>query len=923
MLTALPWRSAGAQQAGCTPFAELSGTVLQAPNGTPVTTATLRVGSRVVRTDSTGRFRVSGVPSGAAELEASAPGLARRVIALEICGPSMSGLFVRLAVRAVELDRMMVTAQETPVSAQGSSVSRIDRAAIEHVQASSLADVLQLVPGQPALNPSVAGVRQSLLRQAPTASSRDPGAGTEAERANALGTSIVIDGVPVSNNANLQTTLTILNSGPNSLPQFASSAGRGVDLRQFPADNIESVEVIRGVPSARHGDLTAGAVLVTSRAGAQRPELRMRANPLTFEASTVAGWGNGASGLSLDGNVVRSQDDPRTTRDRFTRATAQVAWSARPGARVGTTLRVRGYGVIDATLQDPDDRRTQRVSESRDRGGRADLRVLMGQPGADAWQTELTASASYAEQVSRFQELVTRDIFPVTGATRDTLAPGEYGRSEYLTQLTVDGRPLNVYARLERRADVRRGLVRHQPVFGLELRHDDNRGAGRLFDPIRPPRQNFGVGDRPNNYATIPALTQVAGYAEYRLRAPLWGRALDARAGLRLDVVDPAWRAAAMHSATAVPRVSVALPLNQYATVRVGHGVTTKTATLSQRYPLPRFFDLTSFNYYPTVPSERLVLFTTRVIDPRAPTLGPVRARKSEATIDWTVRGATGTVTAFAEQTIGAFGTSRVPVGMLVPQFRATAFPSGRPPVLDPTPFRVDSFVGLYDTPRNSRTIATRGLEFTADVPEWSLLRTQLSLSGAWFQTVARDTDVEIPVEQFLSGARQPARVGVYDGGRGSEAGRVLTSVRLLHRVPLLGLAASALWQTIWRDDDRPVGRIDGVPIGILDRSGQITLLTREVALSPAYATFVRAVSPLETRWERRPALHLVNLRLTKTLPWRTQLALFANNAFADRPLYQRQRQPGFERRNEPLFFGMELVAAMPWSSSSSPRTSP
>jgi outer membrane receptor protein involved in Fe transport len=138
-----------------------------------------------------------------------------------------------------------------------------------------------------------------LLRQAPTASSRDPGPGTDAERANALGTSLVLDGVPLSNNANLQTTLTILNSGPAALPQFASSAGRGLDLRQFAADNVESVEVIRGIPSARHGDLTAGAILVTSRAGAQRPELRVRANPLTFEASTVAGWGSGARGLSL------------------------------------------------------------------------------------------------------------------------------------------------------------------------------------------------------------------------------------------------------------------------------------------------------------------------------------------------------------------------------------------------------------------------------------------------------------------------------------------------------------------------------------------------------------------------------------------------------------------------------------------------
>ncbi|OBQ15432.1 MAG: hypothetical protein AN481_19695, partial [Aphanizomenon flos-aquae LD13] len=158
----------------------------------------------------------------------------------------------------------------------------------------------------------------------------------------------------VSNNANLQTTLTILNSGPNALPQFSSTAGRGLDLRQIPADQIESVEVIRGVPSARHGDLTAGAILVTSRAGAQAPEFRVRANPQTIEASTVAGWGRATrDGFALDANVVSSQDDPRSTLDRFTRYTMQGAFThERP--ILGASLRVRAFSAVDESRQDPD-----------------------------------------------------------------------------------------------------------------------------------------------------------------------------------------------------------------------------------------------------------------------------------------------------------------------------------------------------------------------------------------------------------------------------------------------------------------------------------------------------------------------------------------------------------------------------------------
>ncbi len=898
----------------CPPVA-LSGIVQRLPSLTAVQGARLSLvtpaGSISAVSDRDGRFVFAAVGAEPAELVATAVGLSERRIAIPACGPTPLRLFVRMAARAPQLDQVLVTATEIARSSEGSSVSRIGRDAIEHIQASSLADVLQLVPGQAAVNPSLAGARQSLLRQAPTSASRDPGPGTEAERANALGTSVVLDGVPVSNNANLQTTLTILNSGPNALPQFSSTAGRGLDLRQIPADQIESVEVIRGVPSARHGDLTAGAILVTSRAGAQAPEFRLRANPQTVEASTVAGWGRASrDGAAFDANVVSSQDDPRSTLDRFTRYTMQGAYT-RERDKLGASVRVRAYRAVDESRQDPDDRRYQRLVSSRDQGARFDLRVRVG--NRTGWLTELTASGSHAEQRSRYQELITRDIFPLSAARRDTLAPGVYGRSEYLTRLAVDGDPRNAYARLEtRRTRTWRGM-RHDPLFGVEYRFDGNAGVGRVFDPIEPPRQNYGVGDRPQSFADIPTQSQLAAYAEYRLRALLAGRAFDASAGVRADAVDPSV-AGSVHGTQLVPRLSVSAALNRNITWRASYGTTTKAPTLSQLYPLPRYFDLTSFNYYAGNPAERLVLFTTRVVNPRNDALRSARATKSETGFDWQVHRTSGTVAVFHERTLGAFGTSRIPVGIAVPQFEAVAFPSGRPPVLNAVPVRVDSFVGLYDAPRNSRTIATTGGEFTAESPEWKRLRTQLSLSGGWFRTIARDDDVDIPVEQFISGSVQPVRVGVYAGGRGIESHRAITTARLVHRAPSLGLIVSVLWQTTWRDDDQPVGRTTGVPVGYVDRSGLVTPLTPAEAATPPFASLTRAVTPLEGRWERRPPLHLINLRLTKTLPGRTQVALFANNALADRPLYQRQRQIGFERRNQPAFFGLEFLAALPAS---------
>ena len=48
---------------------------------------------------------------------------------------------------------------------------------------------------------------------------------------------------------------------------FSSTVFVGTDLRQISADNIDNVEVVRGIPSAEYGDLTSGLVIVHSKVG--------------------------------------------------------------------------------------------------------------------------------------------------------------------------------------------------------------------------------------------------------------------------------------------------------------------------------------------------------------------------------------------------------------------------------------------------------------------------------------------------------------------------------------------------------------------------------------------------------------------------------------------------------------------------------
>lgn len=896
----------------------LRGVVRDAQTERPIVGASVLLDDRETRSASDGTFLFGALAPGERRLIVRATGYATRELPVRLSATDTLRLFIRLARRAVEMERVVVTATETP-SGEGGSPSRLGRAAIEHVQASSLADLLQLVPGQPAVNPTLAGPRQLLLRQAPVTRSRGGDAGAEADRTNALGTALVVDGVPLSNNANLQTTATTLNSGAAALPTFASTAGRGTDLRVLPADNIESIEVIRGVPSARHGDLTAGAVLVTSRAGAQTPELRVRVNPQTVEVTTLGGWGGGVGqrGVSGDALLTTSQDDPRSAADRFSRLTSQLAWTE-PWRRDGTltsTLRVRAYSSVDDRARDPDDARQGIVRFARDRGVRADFTGRWRSDSAAArWQVEWTTSGSVSTQSAFSQQNVSRDIFPVSRATSDTTAPAEFGRSQYVGRERVDGQPINLYARLE--GSLRSGASgrwRHTPIAGLELRHDVNRGAGRQVDPAEPPRQNFAVGERPRAFRDVPGLTIASAYVEERLRGLLGGRALEVQAGLRYDAIDPRGLTTARVGTVLAPRLNAQLTLAEGVRLRVGHGVTAKAPTLSQLYPLPRWFDLVNFNYFAQNPAERLVIVTTRRLTPSTAGLRAPRATKQEVGLDWRRGRVEGTVAVFRDVTRDAIGTVRLPVGLPVARLRAVEFPTGRPPVLSAQPAAVDTFIGAVDTPRNSRTIDTRGVEFTLDLPEWRVLRTAVSLSGGWFDTRAIETGLEIDVDRLYVGATQPARLPVYDTGTGSQSIQFITSARLIHRVPDAGLLVSLLAQLTVQDADRPLGIEPERAVAYVDRGGRVIPITPAQAGTPEFAGLARGVPQgFALGWERRPVLSLVNLRLTKTLPARTQLAVFVNNVFADRPLFQPVRTAGFVRRNPPLFFGAELTAALP-----------
>ena len=845
-------------------------------------------------TDNSGRFVFENPGSGELEITFSSVGYATKRVT---CTKSPdTALTIILEDRIVGLKDVIVTARPRLL---GSS-STIDKSAIIHTQPTSLSDVLQLVPGQLATNPNLGSAAQINLRQIPTTS--------DAGRANALGTQIVLDGVPFSNNANLQTDVTILNASPGALPPFSSVAGRGNDLRQIPADNIESIEVIRGIPSARYGDLTAGLIIVHSRIGRLKPEAKVRLNPNMSQFALLGGFSDKRkmNAVNIGFDMLHAREDVRDKLNGYSRIQGQATWQKfwDDRKKFVTTTILSAFNTIDNLKRDPTDMRYQTERFADEYNVRASTE---GKWKADRkWLSSVSyiAALNVNRQKGFYQGLVTRDLFPISTSYIDTTMTGVFGKSEYLNKTTVDGRPVNAYSRIEATLFKRIFNATHNFIVGAEWRMDRNHGEGRQFDLLTPPRQNYSVGERPSSFKEIPALHQLAWYAEEKLSGLIGMQRFILQAGVRIDNVSPVGVFKSKYKTIASPRINFAVEINQNIWFRGGYGIASKAVPLNHLYPGKRYFDLVNFNYFANNPSERLTVITTRSINLNDRRLNPYTSEKFEFGFDVKRNGLFANISIFHEKTSNAIGINREVMPFAYSKLKIESAPSGQPPVLSALPASIDTFFAAYDAPVNSRTVNNKGVEYSIDLPEINAIRTSFNITGAFIQTKSDDNGMYTDADKAYAGTVAPKRVGVYPSSGSVTAKRMNTSLRFVHRIPSHNIVFSALWQAIWITQNRREP-LSVYAMAYINRKGEMIEINEQERKSEEFSDLKRPVNQANNT--SFPPLHLINIRLTKEWKKGFGFSFYVNNFINLRPLHTNPDSNGFVRRNEPMFFGAEF----------------
>ena len=846
----------------------------------------------------------------------------------------------KLKIADFRMDEITVTAEASKAGA--ATASKINRTAIEHIQANSLADVMVLLPGaditSDAFKPDLIGVKTMSLR-----------GGT------ASGTAIIMDGAPVSNAANMQTmSAAIGGASPGSGGQSPSS---GIDLRTITTDNVESVEVIQGIASVEYGNASSGTVIVNAKSGREPFTIKFNTNPNVYAIGATHGFGlgEGRGFINYGIDYARSVVDPREGYDKYRRSTGRIAYANTFfGGKFYTNTALSFLWTQMKADPNPEDETDWEHSRRRDKGIRithnGEIKINAG------WfkNIKYTASFNYTNRWSYYQDQGTNADVAYSYSKIDgsvlSSRPGvviydEGGKpltwfgpndelindkswitpASYTYEYNVYGKELNTFAKLMLNFSGNIGKTSHHIIMGADFHNDGNRGKGKVFDYDTPPYRALSyrfATQRERPYKDIPFMNKLGAYIQEDFRVPVWaGGEFKVVAGVRYDKV---WDVSDAFS----PRVNASLDIVPGVfSIRGGYGVSVTAPSMAYVYPDNAYFDMINFNnsLQTTVPdAQKFQLITTHVYDIRNRDLKLEKQKKAEVGFDLKIKKVKLSVTAYKDKSENGYTFNRglndyVWADWL--QYKVNTYPAdGSLPALA---LDKSGKVFLeYTRPGNNRSSEQKGIEFILDFGRINAIRTSFLVNGEFF-------DYKGWANGYLwynKNGSDEANMGIYEQKASSGVSRsqnLITNFIITHNIPKIGFVVSVTANVNWREKNwTTYAACDTIPVKYLDITDGLVHDFDPAWANPSNPDYEKWLPILRNetngaisskRRMREPAYNpvlCINVNVTKQFK-NFDVSFFANNMFRSTPLQSLKKSPGDkERRNRDVFFfGLQLTA--------------
>lgn len=860
--------------------------------------------------DAEGKFSIRKVEGGDYRFVVSFIGYETQEGMIRIAGNVVRDF--RLVPSSTALNEVVVTASE---SKGITSASKIDRTAMEHLQPSSFTDLLALLPGGSTSTPN--------MSRANTIRLREVGIGNSDYSTGALGTQFIIDGTPVSTTSNMQAVTSDLTTAFDRY----NAVNTGVDMRGISTDNIESVEIIRGIPSVRYNNLTSGVVIINRKQKTTPLEARFKTdqNSRLFSVGKGVEWKDKGIALNADLNFLDSRNDPRNRYDRYKRITVSTRfsklWKWSNGYAVEWQTHADYSGNIDNVKNDPDIEKLREESyRSSFHSGKWSNKLRWTAPKGKAFRgltLNLSAGMSWDKiKRSKFIQLDHDLIIPTH------MEEGEHDAMilpyKYTAYAEVDGKPVSMHAKAEAEFILPTGLAGHKLLVGTGFDYDKNFGKGQVYDPYRPLNPLSGFS-RPRKYSDIPASERWQMYVEDKVLLPMGRHSLELQAGISANMMlnldnryalngkiflDPRFNAQWNFPGIGIGQEQLKIDLT------AGLGMLTLMPTLSHLYPEKIYMDFTQLNFWHANAAYRRTNLRTYIIDPVNYAVTPARNIKWEVRMGLRYRKNTLSVTYFRERMNNGFRS----VASYAP-YKYKVYDAGNvdksaltaPPALEGMPYTMNTTLRGYSYTGNGSRIQKEGVEFQLSTERFRTLNTRFTVNGAWFHTVYENSEpVFKGVSAVVNGVTLSDKyVGLYEVEDSNSREEFNTNFTTDTHLKKLGLTLSATAECLWFYSQHTPKRT-GTPIAYMDADGKVSPYT-EADKSDIYKQHL-IYSYASSLYEKdvTPFYMYVNFKATKKFGKHTDIALFANRILDWVPDYTRN---GYliRRTAASPYFGMEL----------------
>lgn len=812
----------------------------------------------------------------------------------EICLDGKDNVRILMEEESLSMREVVVVAQ----AGQGgeSTTSIIGRQALDHLQATSLKDILQLLPGGVSMkNPSLTSPGQFKVR-------------TLASDDNAtFGAAIIINGMPVSTNANMNTGL-----GLSSI----SSGNSGADLRSIATDDIESVEIIRGVASAEYGDVSSGVMIVNKRIGVSDLNMKARIMPGIMQLHAGKGFDiKSAGSLNISADFARGTSDPRFLTDKYNRGILSLAhrktlldktWTLTTNIDLSYTGEWKGA--------DPDEPEAmKKFFSSRDA-----FSLRLSHNGMLKLDKALARTLKYDVALSLSSDRIFNDRLVSVGsgaildATKDGMYEGTPYPSSYETLSGTKSNPVMYWAKFSDLFYLNVGNMSNRFNVGTEWKIEGNRGIGQ-YD--KTPKFKAFAQDRIRRFCDIPYMNQISAYVEDNVVLTFSERRypnITGQVGVRWTVVQP-WRNERMMALS--PRLNIAVNPVRYLSLRLGYGISEKVPSLQDLYPSPDYYDF--YNMSVSDGQKSYYLYSTRVFDNKPVSIKTMRGTKYELGFDVRLdNGMSFSVVGYHEKVSRCFGPDNSEWKTLVFDVwnAADVTFTGQKPIYDQqNPSRRDTVLYNLIRPGNPKSRRNRGIEFDFNFGKINATNTSFYLSGVWSETRSSSSNLgyKLPVGEARNYG--PVYVVYPESSYSfSENRRFSATLRVVQHIPVIRFIVSASAQCILYEYDhevssgtRPLGYIYGSEYIKFteDQLDDIEFNFHGYMLKDQI--FDTRISNVPVTW---PAIWCLDMRVTKEIGDKAGFSFYANNVLFSQPWQSNSVSVSKVERNGGLFsYGLEI----------------